>query len=164
MGYPLADHSAVETLLPQSMWPSGVTPDAVDQQCAFASALLRQRAPSVDARLNLPAADKMSLDPDVVALVVAGAVKRFLVNVTGATSTSSSITAGPMSKQQSYGFTSRDDGSSTGSIVITDADLASLRPYSASRSTVGTVKVRPGLAPWPLGTVNDPGVLGFDDV
>ena len=164
MGSPFADHSDVETLLPQPMWPSGVTTDAVDRQCALASSLLRQRIPGIDQRLALPASDRLSVDGDVLALIVAGVVKRYLVNITGATSTSSSITAGSMSRSSSYGFTAREDGESTGSITITDADIAPLRPYSPKSARVGTVKVRPGLAPWPLGTINDPGTFGFDDV
>lgn len=110
-----------------------------------ASGLLRNAAPSIDDRMARWVADrrdKGGVDPDVVATVVAGAVKRYLRNPDGL----ASETAGPFSS--TYALRSEKDP--RGVLAITEDDLKQLFP-SRKRPRAGTIRTRPALAPRPIG-------------
>lgn len=102
-----------------------------------ASAQLRQRAPfDIDARIAMFDSGVVSpaaLDPVLVAGVVAGVVKNFLVNPEGFVTTSEAT--GPFS--QSHSFVNRYDKSGSdvrGRIQVTDADVDQLRPAAPAES------------------------------
>lgn len=124
-----------------------------------ASALLRQKVPWVDARMVLFSVDPANiggLDPDTVANVTAGIVKRFLVNPDG--TTNSSETTGPNSR--SKGFALRGDKDIRGEMLVTASDVDTLTPPRLSKSRIGTIKVRPRMAPWPYGDLGNPSLAG----
>lgn len=131
----------------EDMWrplADAETPRAVNL-IAKASALLRQAAPHIDARIALftsGSTDVGALDPILVATVVATIVKRFISNVEGVASQS----VGPYS----VAFALRAEKDVRGELQVTDTDLAALRPYQPT-AAIGSIKVRPSLAPWPYG-------------
>lgn len=144
---PFADTTDVEAVLlrPLTTQEEPYVISLIEQ----ASALLRQAAPSIDTRIAAHEAD--STDPTgvsriVVSSVVAGAVKRYMVNPTGIASTTQ--TAGPFSQATSYAL--RSEKESRGVLQITDADLATLFP-NRKRMRAGMMRTRPALAPRPVG-------------
>lgn len=132
----LADTSDVETALLRPLTDNEQTyvPGLIDQ----ASQLLRAAMPSVDARLA--ASDGTALDPLAVAAVVAGVVKRYMVNPTGAASTSEGM--GPFSQTVSFTSYGKSAGGTTGTLAITRDDLAALAP-SGGFVMPGTILTRP---------------------
>ncbi len=102
-----------------------------------ASKLVRQRFPRVDAQIVAGL-----IDPEVVALVVTNMVLRVLRNPGGLRSE----TIGPFSK-------SYDVGEAAGLLAITKAEEGMLTPVRAGSTAfaIGTVMMRPGLAPPPAG-------------
>lgn len=103
-----------------------------------ASQMVRARFPNIDAYLAAG-----SLDRDVVALAVTNMVLRVLRNPGGLRSE----TVGPFSR-------SWDTRVAAGLLVITDDELGMLTPLVTLPSTVnpvGTILLRPGLAPPPKG-------------
>ncbi len=124
----------------------------VENLIGKASALLRQRLPWVDARMArfaVDATDEGGLDPLAVANVVAGIVKRFLVNPDGATNMSEA--SGPYS--QSKGFALRGDKDVRGELIVTDSDVEALTPPKRTRARAGTIVVSPRLAPSRFGDI-----------
>ncbi len=115
-----------------------------------ASALLRQKAPWVDARVSAYRADSTGLTglaPDTVATVVATIVKRFLVNPDGATN--SSETVGPFS--HSKGFALRGDKDIRGELYVAESDIEKLRAAVLRPSRLGSLRVAAALLPGRLG-------------
>ncbi|MER5608343.1 hypothetical protein AB0F93_00105 [Micromonospora tulbaghiae] len=107
-----------------------------------ASALLRQRVPSIDADV---AAGRV--DQEVVALTVAQMVLRVMRNPQGLRGE----TTGPFSRTY-------DTTAAAGLLVVTDYDLAAVTPVQelpagVASVGVGTIRVQPGMAPptHPLG-------------
>lgn len=112
-----------------------------------ASALLRQAAPHVDARVAQFYEDPTvvgALDPVTVATVVATIVKRFISNVEGV----ASETVGPYH----VAYALRQEKDIRGELQITENDLKALRPYQP-KAAIGSIRVRPALAPWPFGRI-----------
>lgn len=105
-----------------------------------ASALLRQAAPHVDARIaafGKDATDPTGLDPLTVATTVATIVKRFISNVEGVASQS----AGPFS----VSYALRGDKDVRGELQVTASDLQNLQMYRP-KSRLGSIRVRPTMA------------------
>jgi hypothetical protein len=103
-----------------------------------ASKMVRARFPNIDAQLA-----GGTLDRDVVALAVANMVLRVLRNPGGLRSE----TVGPFSR-------SWDTRVAAGLLVITDEEAAMFTPVvtlPATVNPVGTIYLRPGLAPYPKG-------------
>lgn len=147
MAEPLAASDDVETALLRPL--TATEAQFIDGLLDQASALLRQAAPSIDdriARYGATPADPSAVAPGVVAAVLAGAVKRYLVNLTGAVSKSD--TMGPFGHTESYAL--RTDKNRRGALEITDEDLAVLFPIR-KRLRAGTIRTRPALAPRPVG-------------
>jgi hypothetical protein len=121
-----------------------------DNLCAKASARLRQKCPfDVDARIALFSsnpADPTALDPLVVTDVVAGIVKRAMVNPDGATSVST--TRGPFSDTKGFGG-QRNQPANT--LVVLDSDIDQLRPAKAA-TVASTLRVGPASVPDPAFT------------
>lgn len=132
----LADTLDVETALLRPLTGNEQTyvPGLIDQ----ASQLLRTAMPAIDTRLA--ATDSTALDPLAVAAVIAGVVKRYLVNPTGAASTSEGV--GPFSQTVSFASYGKSTGGTTGTLVITTEDLAALAP-SGGFVMPGTIRTRP---------------------
>lgn len=117
--------------------------DAADQArigrlLVKASDLLRLRAPHTDARLAAG-----TLPASVVASVVAGIVKRFLSNPSGA----STVSTGPYH----VGWVDRYEGvdgtaSIRGGLSVTKSDLAALKPY-LPKCSIDSIRVYAALAP-----------------
>lgn len=141
---PLADTDDVETALlrPLTANETVYVPGLIDQ----ATVLLRTRAASIDDRIaKFQAGSRVSpaVDPLAVAAMLAQVVKRYMVNVDGATSKTQS--AGPFSQTTSFSSYGKTIGGATGQLEITDDDLASLNP--ANKSQIGSIKVKAALAP-----------------
>lgn len=125
-----------------------------------ASALVRQKAPHTDARI----ADG-SLDPMIASTVVAGIVKRFIKNPDGASS--KTVATGPYSTSVSY--VDRYEGTDgslavRGSLQVTKSDLDQLRPTPTAASRIGSIKLRPALAPgigWQGDEFVESGLAGY---
>lgn len=108
--------------------------DAEAQQAtnllAKASALLRNRLGNIDDRVALFATeptDVAALDPQIVANVVAGMVKRVMVNPAGAVNNSVSVDG--VSRSQSFvgsRFAQPDVG--LGELTVSDSDVEKLTP------------------------------------
>lgn len=136
----------------EDMWRP-LQPDEVDRASGLllrASALLRQAAPHVDARItqfNDDPTNVQALDPLLVATVVATIVKRFISNVEGITNR----TEGPFST--SYAL--RGDKDIRGEMIVNAADLDKLKPYLPQRR-IGSIRVRPAMAPFPYGDLGSP--------
>lgn len=94
-----------------------------------ASALLKHAAPfDLAERIGYFTTDptnKLALDPTLVASVVAGIVKRAMVNPDGVVSKSE--TTGPYTNSATYGDAAAGAVVTVG-LVVTDDDLAQLRP------------------------------------
>lgn len=121
----------------------------VDDLLGQASALLRTAVPSIDQRIANNVADPTdltSVSAATVAAVVAGAVKKYLVNPTGIASTTQTV--GPMSGSVSYAL--RSEKESRGVLQFTADDIAVLFP-NRKRLRVGSLRLKPGLAPRPIG-------------
>lgn len=104
-----------------------------------ASALLRAAAPfDIDVRLTLAADDPDRLDPAVVATVVAGIVKRVMVNPDSAVS--STETVGPYSHSTTFAQRSGSADVMRGDLVVTAADLAVLRPAATRYGKPFTIR------------------------
>lgn len=117
----------------------------------MATAQLRQRRPTVDDRLRLPAGDPLALDPVLVAEVVATAVKDYLINPGGVTS--STQTVGPYSKSDSFAL--RGDKDPRGVLLIDDVALAKLDPHTATG--YGSIRLGTPWSPPSPGSVITPG-------
>lgn len=100
-----------------------------------ASKIVRQRFPQVDTQITAG-----SLDPEVVGLAVSAMVLRVLRNPGGLRSE----TVGPFSRTY-------DTGEAAGLLVVTDKETAMLTPTRSTAFPVGTIMMRPGLAPPPEG-------------
>jgi hypothetical protein len=102
-----------------------------------ASKLVRSRHPRIDVQIAAGL-----LDPEVVALVVTNMVLRVLRNPGGLRAE----TIGPFSK-------SFDTGDAAGLLTITKDELTMLTPTrsGAGAVAVGSIMMRPGLAPPPTG-------------
>lgn len=114
-----------------------------------ASSLLRNAAPAVDdriARWKADSTDPTALDPLTVSTVLAGVVKRYLINPTGIATESETV--GPFSKSTAYAL--RSEKESRGVLQITALDVATLFP-TRKRLRAGTIRLRPALAPRPVG-------------
>lgn len=100
---------------------------------AQASSKLRTAMPTVDRRLEAWATDPETpgaLDPKTVSSMLAGVIKRVLVNPRGTWSRSQS--SGPFSESETYPAQRGGDAAnqSPGGLVITADDLAQLNPVS----------------------------------
>lgn len=112
-----------------------------------ASSLLRTAEPSVDTRITaFPSGAPSALDPTTVAAVIAGAVKRYMVNPTGIASTSNTV--GPGASSVTYAL--RSEKESRGVLQITPDDISTLFP-NRKRLRAGTIRTRAALAPRPVG-------------
>lgn len=121
----------------------------IDTLIGQVSSLLRTAAPSVDARIAEWSTDPTvaaGLDPTTVAAVLAGVVKRYLVNPSGVVSKSD--TTGPFGHTEAYAL--RSDKDRRGALEITPEDIAVLFP-TRKRLRAGTIRIRPALAPRPVG-------------
>lgn len=119
-----------------------------------ASALLRNAAPSIDDRLARYAADPTDptgISQATVQAVLSGVIKRYLINPSGLASTSEAM--GPYSTTTSYAL--RSEKETRGILQITSEDLAALFP-NRKRLRAGTIRVRPALAPRPVGRYGPP--------
>lgn len=111
------------------------------------SSMLRTRSPGIDDRIAAYRAGKRkapAVSPQTVAGVLAGALKRYMVNPEGAASISS--TTGPLSDTvsfASYGKTIADG--MAGQLAITDDDLKAIN--GSETSTPGSIRLIPALAP-----------------
>lgn len=107
-----------------------------------ASAKLRTRMRAVDTRIaayNADPTDPSGLDPAAVEAMLAGVIKRYIVNPQGAQNLSDTI----LGMSRTYTFPSGGGAwQQLGELVITDADLASLEPAS-SFVMPGTIRTRP---------------------
>lgn len=143
MSDPLCQYSDVEAAL---LRPLAVQEEIyVDVLIDQASALLRNAAPSIDARIaryKTNPQDLTAVSPMAVATVVAGAVKRYIRNPEGIASQST----GPYSVT----YALRSEKSARGVLQITVEDLQTLFP-NRKRLRAGTIRTRPGLAPRPVG-------------
>jgi hypothetical protein len=144
---PLTTSDAVQAALlrPLTSNEAAYIDSLIDQ----VSGLLRQAAPSIDARIARYAADstdKTAVDPAVVETVLAGALKRYIVNPNGIANTSESV--GPYSRSTS--FATRYEKGTRGVLEITQDDLSALFP-NRKRLRAGTIRTRPALAPRPVG-------------
>lgn len=139
----LCQPSDVSTALLRPLTATEIT--YVPSLIVNASALLRNAAPSIDdrmARFTPNGTDPTSIDPVVVATVVAGVVKRYMTNPQGIASQS----AGPFS----VAYALRTEKGARGVLQVTDEDLRTLFP-NRKRMRAGTIRTRPGLAPRPVG-------------
>lgn len=117
----LATSLHIEERLGRALSPSeGVTANAYLEQ---ASALLRLRVPSVDSRITAA-----TLDPELVAGVVADAVIRVLRNPDGKVQESI----------DDYTYR-RADAVADGSLYLTASEIASLSPV---RSRIGSIALK----------------------
>lgn len=147
MGTALADPSDVV-----DMWRplTSAERDRVARLILKASSLLRQRMPSVDARIAAFLADPtdpQGLDEQSVATVVATIVKRFVSNTEGAASVTQSLGSASLTKSYAQRGVADKLGDARGQLVVLDADLASLNASTPRRPFFGTATVSPRLAP-----------------
>lgn len=144
---PLASPDDVEAALLRPLTDTEV--DYVPTLIGQASALLRTAAPSIDDRIARYEADPTDLSgvsSATVATVVAGVVKKYLINPQGIASTST--TTGPYNESVSYAL--RSEKEERGVLQITAGDLRTLFP-NRKRLRAGSIRMRPGLAPRPVG-------------
>jgi hypothetical protein len=109
-----------------------------------ASALLRQVAPHVDARIarwQQNPADPAALDPLIVSTVVATIVKRFISNVEGIATQSMNGFA--------VSYALRTEKSVRGELQVTQEDLNQLQMYRP-RNRIGSIRIHAAMAPSPL--------------
>lgn len=152
MTSPFATSDDVEAALlrPLTDRERNYVPTLLDQ----ASALLRTAAPSIDNRIakyHANQADKSGANPVTVASVVAGIVKRYMVNPTGIASQADA--AGPQSHSVSYAL--RSEKETRGALQVTSDDLSTLFP-NLKRLRAGTIRTRAALAPRPVGRYGPP--------
>lgn len=108
----------------------------IDSLIRQASAQLRTAMPTFDERLA--ATDETAISPDTVAAMLAGVIKRYMVNPQGIASHSEGM--GPYSETNSY--TSYGKAlSGNGDLAVTAADLAKLNPSAGVEA--GTIRTRP---------------------
>lgn len=127
-----------------------------------ASAQLRQIMPTIDRRIGLFSTDPTSplaLDPILVADVVATAVRDFVVNPAGAISETQGV--GPYSHSVTYAARGINDAS-RGTLAFSAALLAKLQPTVSESLARRAIRMRPALAPFPLGRYGGPNQLGGD--
>jgi len=144
---PFADPDDVAAVLlrPLTTLEAQYVPTLIDQ----ASSLLRNSAPAIDMRIakyQADPTDPAGVSMTTVTAVIAGAVKRYMVNPTGIASTSDTV--GPFSHSTSYAL--RSEKERRGALEITSDDLAVLFP-TRKRLRAGTLRTRPALAPRPVG-------------
>jgi hypothetical protein len=121
----------------------------IDDLMVQATELLRLARPSIDARIARYTADPTDpggVSAKAVAAVLAGVIKKYLINPTGIATTTRSV--GPYS--QSIAYALRSEKERRGALEITDDDIAVLFP-SRKRPRAGTIRTRPALAPRPVG-------------
>ena len=99
-----------------------------------ASAMLRMRAPGIDARI---AADDDGVVGDAVKAAVVNAVKRVLTNPEAMRQFQNSETTGPFTDQKGGTF---DDSVATGALYFTGADLFGLVPSVSGLPQMARVK------------------------
>lgn len=128
----------------------------VDRLIVKASALLRQKLPGIDQRMELTPDDRRYLHPAVVADVVASAVKLYLDNPSGLQAGSS--TRGPFSEQQTFGTPTTPRGE----LDFSPSLLARLHPVVSLTDALKPIRTSPNLAPWPLGRYGGPNRWGSD--
>lgn len=146
----LPDDVAAALLRPLTSTEADYVPDLI----AKASALLRNERPSIDTRIQAfqaDATDPVGVDPTVAATVVAEAVKRYMSNPQGLANESE--TEGPFSQSVSYAL--RSEKTVRGVLQITQDDLDILFPIR-KRLQAGTIRVRPAMAPRPVGRYGPP--------
>lgn len=116
----------------------------IDDLCAQVSNDLRTRRPDVDVWINawdgVTGADR----EQAVAKMLSQVIKRYIVNVKGAATTSDGD--GPHTHSESFTSYGKDFGA-TGQLVITEADLATLAPIPFSKPRLGSIRLGAGLAP-----------------
>jgi hypothetical protein len=115
--------------------------------CTKASILLRSEVPSVDDRIDLYATaptDPAALPAEVVANVVAGMVKRVMVNSDGVRSKSES--AGPFARSMTFVESTAAAPATMGELEVTESDLAKLTPRTP-RNQMSSIRISAGLAP-----------------
>lgn len=137
MAEPLATPDDVTTLWPSAAdLPAGQLTGLITK----VSARLRQRMPTVDARIAVfeaDPADPFGLDRDLVADVVGTIIKRFLVNPDGATNTSVSSDSTSISR----GYALRGDKDIRGELYVADSDIAALMPAKIG-AQAGTARTK----------------------
>lgn len=135
---PLVDQPSVEAALLRPL--TAAESPYIDALCDQASNLLRARMPTVDTRIVLPATDPRAIDPSAVSAMLAGVIKRYLVNPTGATSMSR--TRGPFSETDGFGARPASaGGGAIGEMAVTDADIAKIEYVPPALG--GTIYTRP---------------------
>lgn len=156
----LADLEDLQQLLPTPIKDADA--DRLTGLLMRASALVRQKAPHTDQRIA-----NGLLDPLVASTVVAGIVKRMILNPDGASS--KTVSTGPYSTSVSY--VDRYEGADgslaiRGSLQVTKGDLDQLRPVPTAASRIGSIKLRPALAPaygWQGDRLVEDGLAGYPD-
>lgn len=125
----LVDQADVEAVLLRSL--TDTESSFIYTLIEHASAKLRAAMPSVDARMAALTTDPTYLDPTLVASVLAGVIKRVLVNPSLASAATDS--SGPYSRSVVYGARGANPFG-LGELVITMDDL---RELSAKRARSG---------------------------
>lgn len=130
MDEPLVSQSDVETALVRPLTPTEAT--FIEALCDQASAKLRTAMASVDTRIAAFQDAAAGVDPDAVAAMLAGVIKRVLVNPRGLWSIGGETTGPYSSPSETYAGSRGGDGAAEppGELVITAADLAQLGPVS----------------------------------
>jgi hypothetical protein len=112
----------------------------VSNMCDQAVVLIAAAMPTLAARVaayEADADDPTGINPALVSAVLAGVVKRALVNPKGLVSSTSAT--GPYSASETYA--NRTGATSDGSLAILPSDLAKLNP--AAPVVAGTIRLRP---------------------
>jgi hypothetical protein len=125
----LVRRTDVETIMMRPL--TQVEDDYIYDLCRQASILLRAAVPSVDDRITAG-----TLDPELVGVVLAGVIKRYLDNPKGLSTIS--VATGPYS--QSEGRASQI--TSDAGLLVTPADVNRLQPVGRTR-TPGVVQLQP---------------------
>lgn len=145
MTQPLVDKIDVETALLRPL--TTVEARYIGGLIRQAEAQLRVKRPTVDERIALFATtptDPAALDPEAVRAMLAGVIKKYMVNPEGAASKSEA--SGPFQRTTAFASYGKSlAGGVQGSLVVTDDDLKKLEPQSVAR--LGSIRLRPALAP-----------------
>lgn len=143
-----ADVTLLLSLLPPSNRPTP-SDDTLEKLIVIASSRLRRRAPWIDEKIALFAADPTDpngLDPTLVASVIAAIIKRALTNPNGAMSETSTETIGPYSETNTLMFESRrsptGDDAPKGEITVLDSDIEALGDFSGPTRKIGTLRLQ----------------------
>lgn len=147
MTQPLTDQFSVEAALLRPL--TTVEAQYIDQLVDQASALLRTAVPAIDTRIAKWVAnpnDLTGVSTATVSACVAGVIKRYIANPLGRASEGN--TTGPFGHTVSYAL--RGEKERRGTLEITSDDIAVLFP-SRKRPRAGTFRLRPTLAPRPVG-------------